>query len=251
MLPVHADLGEDAQLRSMGVVAGDVGEEAGEIAARHLRRHLEQVRVLVARVALDGLDVFVGEDAYEGRRRLLAIFVTHGVIVDGDGEAGDVDVEVVDGRLVEVIDAEDDVAMPVLPRTEIAQMLVAGDPGPSRCAPEAGTIDVNLALQHGGEVKVAPAASYKVLPEHVRHAPIVKVRVRRLHLELLPQHFGRLPAIVSQSLVHDPRAALLSLRRRSGHGLATERQASRGPTGRRRRSGQRCWRPTGRRRRSG
>jgi len=112
----------------------------------------------------------------------LADAVGETVVVHGGGEPPDVHLEVVDGCLIEVVHAEHNVAVAVLPSAEIAQVLIAGDPRPGRRVGEAQLRDVMP--RYGGEIKHAPPAPDHIVPKDEGNATVEHVRVRRLQGEL-------------------------------------------------------------------
>lgn len=125
-----------------------------------------------------------------------------------------VNAEVVDRRLVEVVDAQDDVALAVLPGPKVRQVLVARDPGPRR-RPADGRPVGELRLREADllEVVLAPAADDEVVPEEVRRAAVEGVRVLGDDGVLRRELVLRLARVARARLVFDPGAARVRRRR--------------------------------------
>mmetsp|Transcript_40189 Transcript_40189/g.99986 ORF Transcript_40189/g.99986 Transcript_40189/m.99986 type:complete len:259 (+) Transcript_40189:1423-2199(+) len=182
--------------------------------------HLEEEGLLVAHVALQRRDVRIreGDDRRDGLRR--RILVGDGVVVDRDGKPPDVHLKVEDDGLVEVVDAVHDVAVAVLPRTKVGQVLIARDPRPRGRANDivgdlaaVGAHDRPREFAVLGQVEVAPAVAQEVVPEHVVNTTVVHVDRARLQRILRLEHLLRLVGIVATHLRGDPLAALLCRRR--------------------------------------
>lgn len=72
--------------------------------------------------------------------------------------------EIVDHRLVEVVDAEEDVAMSILPSAKVGEVLVSRDPGPGVEARDGRRV---LRLE-GVQLKIPPAWGQHELTDALR-----------------------------------------------------------------------------------